>query len=1169
MRTVLKPLAIHAAYSPIETIVFLSIVGTLAYLHVLNAVKHSAFFAAPGPLRPAYALYMHDWLPVREAVWREDAAIPRMDLQPLHFTGPRLETASIENATRHIAGAYPGFSHLQENANGGWTQTIRVSGEFVARPLPQDSWGIAYEVEEPGEAIAEMRSGKWVAYALRALVVRFYDLAKKAPTPDILLILTGYILMHTTFFLLVARARALGSSFFLPLAIISSSVLALLLTLPLAMLLRIPMHPVVLTEALPFLVCTVGFDKPLRLARAVFTHPRALPRTSSARTSALRPTTTPAGEVVLDALSATYYPILRDYILEIAVLALGASARVAGLSEVCALAALLLALDCVAMCTFLAAILAVMVEVRRVKAATPPNSTPPARSFSSRVFGPKGTALASPSPSATDTSGAEDGNGATIANPVARLKLLLLVSFLVIHVLNVSAPLTAPPRAFVSSSVSGGTTPLDPALLAALAPSAPVSASVPSPSSGTGAEDDAAAPRLLIRVRAPLTLRAVRPGSRRRQFQSHLEGALSAWTRLVGDPVLSKALVVVLALSLVLNAFLIRGVAVAGAGVRVGGGGGGGGVRFVERAQVQEVSAPGRDGRKEEKEVQEEKREAKKDAQDGWARDIAALSISTQLQPQPEPLLAPTTPISVVHAQTPLPSAGVMPTFSLDDVDRRLRVRGRGLKGRSKTPGRRITSSSDSSGSDAPDAQDAEPRPLPELIDLLAAAPKSGGLREMTDEEVVRLSQAGKVQGYALEKVLAPAQEPTGLERAVRVRRALVSRASLTQTLETSDVPYENYDYGKVLGACCENVVGYIPIPLGIAGPLTIDGVSFHIPMATAEGTLVASTSRGAKALNAGGGVTTVLTQDAMTRGPAIDFPSIVEAARAKAWIASPEGHGALKAAFEGTSRFARLTSLKTAMAGRTLFVRFATATGDAMGMNMISKGTEKALEVMQNEFPEMVVLALSGNYCTDKKPAAMNWIEGRGKSVIAEAVVPGSVVKSVLKTTVEALCNLNMKKNLVGSAMAGSIGGFNAHAANILTAIFLATGQDPAQNVVSSNCMTLMEPTNDGQDLLMTVSMPSIEVGTVGGGTVLSPQGAVLEMLGLRGPHPSSPGQNAQGLARVIAASVMAGELSLMSALAAGHLIRAHMVHNRSAPPTPGVERPVAGSLPEVPART
>lgn len=268
-----------------------------------------------------------------------------------------------------------------------------------------------------------------------------------------------------------------------------------------------------------------------------------------------------------------------------------------------------------------------------------------------------------------------------------------------------------------------------------------------------------------------------------------------------------------------------------------------------------------------------------------------------------------------------------------------------------------------------------------------------------------------------------------------------------------------HYDYSKVMGACCENVVGYIPLPLGIAGPLKVDGELYPIPMATAEGTLVASCSRGCKALNAGGGVTTVIINDGMTRGPAIEFPNITVAAACKAWIDSPEGAAILKEAFESTSRFARLQKLKVTMAGRTMFVRFATTTGDAMGMNMISKGTEKALDVMSKYFPEMVVLALSGNYCTDKKPAAINWIEGRGKSVVAEAVIPGKVVKAVLKTTVDALCNLNTKKNLIGSAMAGSIGGFNAHAANILTAIFLATGQDPAQNVESSNCMTLMEP--------------------------------------------------------------------------------------------------------------
>lgn len=157
----------------------------------------------------------------------------------------------------------------------------------------------------------------------------------------------------------------------------------------------------------------------------------------------------------------------------------------------------------------------------------------------------------------------------------------------------------------------------------------------------------------------------------------------------------------------------------------------------------------------------------------------------------------------------------------------------------------------------------------------------------------------------------------------------------------------KDYAYERVFGACCENVVGYIPLPLGIAGPLNVDGEAYPVPMATAEGTLVASTSRGCKALNAGGGVTTVITQDAMTRGPAIDFPSMREGAEAKAWIESEEGAERLREAFEATSRFAKLKGLKCALAGRTLFVRFATSTGDAMGMNTISKGTEAALDVL------------------------------------------------------------------------------------------------------------------------------------------------------------------------------------------------------------------------------
>mmetsp|Transcript_5734 Transcript_5734/g.8820 ORF Transcript_5734/g.8820 Transcript_5734/m.8820 type:complete len:210 (-) Transcript_5734:232-861(-) len=184
------------------------------------------------------------------------------------------------------------------------------------------------------------------------------------------------------------------------------------------------------------------------------------------------------------------------------------------------------------------------------------------------------------------------------------------------------------------------------------------------------------------------------------------------------------------------------------------------------------------------------------------------------------------------------------------------------------------------------------------------------------------------------------------------------------------------------------------------------------------------------------------------------------------------------------------------------------------------------------------------------KKPSAMNWIEGRGKSVVAEAVIKGDIVRNVLKSSVVDMVDLNNNKNLIGSAMAASVGGFNAHSSNIVTAMYLATGQDPAQNVESSNCITLMEPTNDGKDLWISVTMPSIEVGTVGGGTHLPAQSACLNMMQVKGANKHDPGSNAKKLARAIATGVMCGELSLMAALAAGHLVKSHMQLNRKAAP-------------------
>jgi hydroxymethylglutaryl-CoA reductase (NADPH) len=414
-------------------------------------------------------------------------------------------------------------------------------------------------------------------------------------------------------------------------------------------------------------------------------------------------------------------------------------------------------------------------------------------------------------------------------------------------------------------------------------------------------------------------------------------------------------------------------------------------------------------------------------------------------------------------------------------------------------------------------------------------------VNSLSDGEIFDLVNKGKMAHYELENKLADK------ERAVKIRRMYFAGRIDPERDVLAQLPYEQYNYDLVHGVNCENVIGYVPIPIGAVGPLLLDGKEYIVPMATTEGCLVASTHRGAKALSFAleGSIQSVLYKDGMTRGPAIDMPSAKRAGELKTWLEQPENYSKVKQAFDGTSRFARLQEIKVGIAGRKAFLRFKCATGDAMGMNMISKAVTTALAFLFSEFPDMKVLGLSGNYCTDKKPSAINWIEGRGKSVICEATIPKDIVHKVLKTTVKDVVELNISKNLIGSALAGSIGGNNAHASNIVTAIFMACGQDPAQNVASSNCMTLFEETEDG-DLYMTVTMPSIEVGTVGGGTGLPAQSACLEMLGIRGANNEEPGKNAQTLARVVCATVMAGELSLMSAIASGDLLKAHLKHNR-----------------------
>jgi hydroxymethylglutaryl-CoA reductase (NADPH) len=323
-----------------------------------------------------------------------------------------------------------------------------------------------------------------------------------------------------------------------------------------------------------------------------------------------------------------------------------------------------------------------------------------------------------------------------------------------------------------------------------------------------------------------------------------------------------------------------------------------------------------------------------------------------------------------------------------------------------------------------------------------------------------------------------------------------------------------------------------------------MNGKEYYLPMATTEGTLVASTCRGANAINQSGGCKAIIINDGITRAPVITCQNAEEALTIKQFC--KKNFDQIKEAFETGSQYAKLLKIKSTIVGRHIYLRFKCTSGDAMGMNMIGKCTEFSLQIILNTFPNVKLKSLSGNMCVDKKASAINCIEGRGKSVICEAIIKEAVVEKVLKTTPKSLIELNYLKNMLGSSTSISIGGNNAHASNIVTAIFLACGQDVAQNVESSHCTTLMELADNQKDLYISVTMPCIEVGTIGGGTHLLAQSANLDLLGVKGSHQIKPGENACQLAKIISSGVLAGELSLMAALSNNTLISAHMKLNR-----------------------
>ncbi|WP_297551381.1 hydroxymethylglutaryl-CoA reductase (NADPH) [Thermococcus sp.] len=401
----------------------------------------------------------------------------------------------------------------------------------------------------------------------------------------------------------------------------------------------------------------------------------------------------------------------------------------------------------------------------------------------------------------------------------------------------------------------------------------------------------------------------------------------------------------------------------------------------------------------------------------------------------------------------------------------------------------------------------------------------------MKFEELVEKVVNGEIKLHQVEKY-------TDKRTATEVRRKALER-KLGVKLE--HIGHYSIDPEQVIGRNIENMIGVVQIPMGVAGPLKINGEyakgEFYIPLATTEGALVASVNRGCSALTEAGGVKTTLIDDKMTRAPLLKCPDARRAREVAEWVKNNIDY-LQENAVSKVTRHGKLRSVKPFIVGNNLYLRFEFETGDAMGMNMVTIASEEIMKVIEEKFPDVRYLALSGNLCVDKKPNATNFILGRGKTVIAEAIIPREIVERKLKTTPELIAEVNYRKNLVGSAQAGSYG-FNAHFGNIVGAIFLATGQDEAQITEGSHGITLAEVTPEG-DLYISITMPSLEIGTVGGGTRVPTQREALSIMGVAGGGEPA-GTNAKKFAEIVAGAVLAGELSLLAAIAAKHLAKAH----------------------------
>jgi hydroxymethylglutaryl-CoA reductase (NADPH) len=346
----------------------------------------------------------------------------------------------------------------------------------------------------------------------------------------------------------------------------------------------------------------------------------------------------------------------------------------------------------------------------------------------------------------------------------------------------------------------------------------------------------------------------------------------------------------------------------------------------------------------------------------------------------------------------------------------------------------------------------------------------------------------------------------------------------------------------SILPGNIEHFTGVAQVPIGIAGPLLVNGEhargEFYVPLATSEGTLVASYNRGMKMLHEAGGVTTTVLDDAMQRAPAFVFESARQARAFGEWLT--EHFTEIRQAAESTTSSGRLRGIEQYSASRILFTRFDYTTGDAAGQNLTGKATAAACAWITSNFEGITNFYLESNFATDKKSSQVNILRTRGKRVVAEATIPAALIEDHMHATTAKLFRARQVSQL-GGFMSG-VNNNGLQSANGIAALFIATGQDAANVAESSAALGFSEPLANG-DYYASITLPSLIVGTYGGGTGLATQRECLELLGCYGKG------KVRKLAEIVAATVLCGELSLGWAILAEEWVMAHELLGRNRP--------------------